>query len=249
MAIRLLSGRKDRPKPDAMTLAEHLGELRRRIMISVISFVIMATLAAVFYGHLLHFLQEPYCKVNHNNCQLYVTSPLDGLSLRIKIAAFGGLILSSPVLLFQVWRFITPGLKANEKRYAIPFIVASILLFLGGCAMAYLIFPHALQFLKSVGGPTLKQIYNPNQYLSLILLMMALFGLTFEFPVVLVSLELAHVVTPAKLLSWWRWAVISITLVAAIFTPSGDPLSMLALAVPLTLFYFIAIAIGKIFGR
>jgi sec-independent protein translocase protein TatC len=122
-------------------------------------------------------------------------------------------------------------------------------LFLAGCALAYYIFPHALEFLKAIGGPELRQIYNPNQYLGLILLMMALFGITFEFPVVLVSLELLGVVTPKKLLSWWRWAVIGIALAAAIFTPSSDPFSMLALAVPLTAFYFVSIAIGKILGR
>ncbi len=249
--------RKDRPSPDAMTLTEHLGELRRRLIISVVAFVVAATVATIFYSPMLHLLQEPYCRVNPgfnhltgaSNCQLYVTAPLDGLALRIQMAVFGGLVLASPVILWQIWRFITPGLRANEKRYVIPFVVSAVALFLTGCAIAYLVFPHALRFLKAVGGPTLTAIYSPNQYLSLILLMMVLFGITFEFPVVLVALELARVVTPAKLLGWWRWATIGIFLVAAIFTPSSDPFSMLALAVPLVAFYFIAIGIGKIFRR
>jgi sec-independent protein translocase protein TatC len=249
VAIRLLSGRKERPTPDAMTLTEHLGELRRRLIICTLAFVAAAILAAVFYNQLLALLQRPYCHVNPHNCDFYITGPLDGLTLRIKMAAFGGLILAAPVILWQVWRFITPGLRRNEKRYAVPFVSASIVLFLGGCAMAYLIFPHALAFLNAVGGPSLREILNPNQYLSLILLMMLLFGLTFEFPVVLISLELAGVVTPAKLLGWWRWAVIAITLVAAIFTPSGDPFSMLAMAAPLVAFYFLSILIGKLLGR
>ncbi len=249
MAIRLLSARKDRPTPDAMTLSEHLGELRRRLMVAVLAFVVAAVVAAVFYNNLLSLLQHPYCHVHPHNCSFYVTSPLDGLTLRIKMAAFGGLILASPIVLWQLWRFITPGLRPSEKRYAIPFVVASVLLFLAGCAMAYYIFPHALAFLTSVGGPSLRQILNPNQYLSLILLMMFIFGLTFEFPVLLVSLELARVVTPARLLSWWRWAVIGITALAAIFTPSGDPFSMLALAAPLVAFYFLSIAVGKLLGR
>ena len=109
--------------------------------------------------------------------------------------------------------------------------------------------PHALGFLKAVGGPNLQAIYDPIPYLGLIILMMTLFGLTFQFPVVLVSLELARVVTPAKLLGWWRCAVIGITLVAAIATPSSDPFSMLALALPLIAFYFISIGIGKLLGR
>lgn len=249
MAVRLSGGRRSRPTPDAMTLTEHLGELRRRLVIAVVAFALAAVVAFFLYQPMLRLLQHPYCQVTHGSCQLYVTSPLDGLSLRIKMSAFGGLVLASPVLLWQVWRFITPGLQPNEKRYAVPFITCSIALFLFGCALAYYALPHALGFLQSIGGPSLKEIYNPNQYLGLVLLMMALFGATFEFPVILVALELAGVVTPKRLLSWWRYAVIAITLVAAIFTPSADPFSMMLMALPLIAFYFLAIAIGKILGR
>jgi len=247
VAIRLI--KRERPSPDAMTLAEHLGELRRRLVISAIAFVIAGTFAAIFYNQMLHWLQRPYCQINPRNCFLYVTSPLDGLSLRVKMAAFGGLVLASPVILFQVWRFITPGLRTREKQYAIPFVLAAVVLFVAGCAVAYLTLPHALGFLKAVGGEQLKLIYNPISYLGLVLVMMLLFGLTFEFPVVLVALQLVRVVTPAQLLHFWRYSVIGITLVAAIFTPSSDPFSMLALAVPLVVFYFLAIGIGKLLGR
>ena len=232
-----------------MTLTEHLTELRRRLLVGVIGFLIAAVVAFLAYNQILAFLKDPYCHANHGHCALYVTSPLDGLSLRIKIAAFGGLVLASPILLFELWRFITPGLKKNEKRYAIPFVVSSVVLFLCGVGVAYVSFSHALVFLGSIGGPGLQEIYNPNQYLSLIIWMMIIFGLTFEFPVLLVSLELARVVTPAQLLGWWRWAIISITVASAVFTPSGDPLSMLALAVPLVAFYFMAIGIGKLARR
>lgn len=250
-----------------MTLGEHLGELRRRLVICVIAFAITALIAVVAYQPILHFLIRPLCDVdaaslhhgkaasgslvssNHGGCNLYVTSPLDGLTLRVKIAVFGGLVLASPVILFQLWRFITPGLQAREKKYAVPFVTTAFVLFLLGAATAYFTLPHALGFLKSVGGPELQEIYDPIPYLGLILLMMTLFGLTFQFPVVLVSLELAGVVTPARLLRSWRWAVILITVVAGVFTPSSDPFSMLALAVPLVLFYFISIGIGKLMGR
>jgi sec-independent protein translocase protein TatC len=248
MATRLMS-RTQRPKPDAMTLAQHLGELRRRVIIMVAAVVIGAIIAAVFYSRMLTILQHPYCRVNPGHCGFYVTGPLDPLALRIKLSLFGGLAIASPVILWQLWRFVTPGLHASEKRYVIPFVAASVLLFIAGGALAYYIFPHALTFLRDVGGPTLHEILNPNQYLSLMLLMMTLFALTFEFPVVLVALELAHVVTPAKLLHLWRWAVIGLTLVAAIFTPSSDPFSMMALALPLIVFYFVAIGIGKLLGR
>lgn len=249
MAVPLLGGRKSRPKPDAMTLVEHLGELRHRLIISVVAFAIAAGVAVVLYEPILHLLLRPLCTVNQGRCTLYVTSPLDGLSLRIKIGAFGGLFLASPVLLWEAWRFVTPGLRAGEKRYAIPFVVTTLALFAAGCAVAYFTLPHTLGFLKAVGGPDLHEIYNPIPYLGLILLLMVLFGMAFEFPVVLVSLQLARIVTSAKLLAWWRWAVIIITVVAAIFTPTADPFSMLALAAPLVAFYFLAILIGRLLKR
>ncbi len=249
MAVPLLGGRRDRPKPDAMTLVEHLRELRRRLVICVVAFVVAAGVAVALYDPILNFLLRPLCTVNHGRCTLYVTSPLDGLSLRVKIGAFGGLVLASPVILWEAWRFVTPGLKAAEKRYAVPFVAAAVALFAGGAAVAYVTLPHALGFLKAVGGPDLHAIYDPLPYLGLILVLMVLFGITFEFPVVLVSLELAGVVTPAKLLAWWRWAVMGITVAAAVFTPTSDPFSMLALAVPLVAFYFVAIAIGKLLKR
>lgn len=231
-----------------MTLGEHLAELRRRVIVILVVFAATATVCFVLYQHLLHFLQSPYCHVSPH-CQLYVTGPLDGLSLRIKLAGYGGLFLGSPVIMWEIWRFITPGLNRNEKRYAVPFVAASVLLFAGGAVLAYFIFPHALSFLARIGGPTLQQIYDPSRYLGLILALMLVFGLTFEFPVVLVSLELVGVLSPARLASFRRWAIVAITVVAAVITPSGDPFSMLALAVPLYGFYELSIVVGRLLKR
>ncbi|HVB90891.1 MAG TPA: twin-arginine translocase subunit TatC [Acidimicrobiales bacterium] len=258
--------RKEKPSPDNMTLGEHLGELRRRLIVCVAAFVLASIVAVIAYEPILHFLIRPLCNVDasrlhhpggngslffasNGSCNLFVTSPLDGLSLRVKIAVFGGLVMASPVMLYELWRFVTPGLQARERKYAIPFVFSAFVLFLAGAATAYVTLPHALGWLRSVGGPNLQAIYNPIPYLGLILLMMTLFGLTFEFPVVLVSLQLARVVTPARLLRSWRWAIIIITVISAVATPSSDPFSMLALAIPLVVFYFISIGIGKLFGR
>jgi sec-independent protein translocase protein TatC len=232
-----------------MSLSEHFGELRRRLLICAASVAVLAVVAFLDYNQILSFLRDPYCRANHGHCTLYVTSPLDGLSLRIKVALFGGMFLALPILLYQLWRFITPGLTKRERRYVVPFLAASLVLFAAGAALAYYGFEHALVFLSSIGGPGLEQIYNPNSYLMLILAMMLIFGLTFEFPVLLVGLELARVVRPAQLLRWWRWAVIGITVASALFTPSGDPFSMLILIVPLIAFYFLAILIGKLAKR
>src|ERR1700686_5100798 len=253
MATRLrlpFRGPSTRPSAQAMTLGEHLGELRRRVVICVLAFAAGSIVAFVVYPNILHFLQEPYRRVaGPRRCQLYVTGPLDGLSLRIKLATYGGVFLGSPVILWELWRFITPGLHSNEKRYAVPFVTSSIVLFAFGAFLAFVSFPHALQFLQNIGGPSLQQIYDPNKYLSLIVALMAVFGLTFEFPVILVSLELVGVVSPRKLASWRRWAIVLIVVFAAVITPSGDPFSMLALAVPMYVFYEVSILLGKFLRR
>jgi sec-independent protein translocase protein TatC len=249
MAISLKRRAQPKASPNAMTLGEHLSELRRRVLVGAAAFVVAATVVFLFYNPILAWLKEPYCQVAPGHCGFYITGPLDGLALRVKIAAYGGLFLASPVLLWELWRFITPGLNPKEKRYAIPFIVASIALFALGGVVAYLTFPHALNFLDNIGGPSLHQILDPTKYLSLIVLLMTVFGLTFEFPVLLVSLELAGVLTPAQLSSWRRWAIVLIVVVAGVVTPSSDPFSMMAMAVPLYLFYELSIVIGKLLQR
>ncbi len=232
-----------------MTLAEHLAELRQRSMVILICVSVVAVLGFVFYPHLLSILQNPYCRASPKNCKFLVTNPLDGLNLRVKIAFFAGIVISSPVILWETWRFITPGLKARERRYAIPFVAASLVFFCAGMALAYFSFAQAIGWLKAIGGSTLLTEYNPNQYLTLFLLMLFIFGIAFLFPVILVALELIDVVTPARLLHGWRYATIIITIAAAVFTPSSDPLSMLALAAPLVAFYFLAIAVGKLLHK
>ncbi|HEY5250095.1 MAG TPA: twin-arginine translocase subunit TatC [Acidimicrobiales bacterium] len=251
MALRIpFRPKAPRPTPDAMTLVEHIGELRRRLIISVAVLVVTATVGFVVYPQILNFLKSPYCHVaGPKNCLLYANGPLVGLTLRIKIATYGGLFMASPVILWEVWRFITPGLRRNERRYALAFVTASVTLFAAGAVLAYYTFPHALQFLGKIGGPSLKEIYSPENYIGLILALMAVFGLTFEFPVILVSLELVGILQPAKLASWRRWAIVVLVAFSAIITPSGDPFSMMALAIPLYLFYEISIVIGKVLLR
>ena len=119
--VTILRGRKDRPSPDAMTLTEHLSELRRRLILAVAAWVVGATVAAVFYDWMLGVLQHPYCNVvGTHRCQFFVTGPLDPLSLRVEMAAFGGLVLASPFILWQIWRFVTPGLRATRSSTPSP---------------------------------------------------------------------------------------------------------------------------------
>lgn len=246
MSISLKQHADSRPRPEAMTLIEHVTELRSRVLVSATAFVLAGIAAFLLYPWILSFLRHPYCQVAPSHCGFYITGPLDGLALRVKIAAYGGLFLASPVLLWELWRFITPGLNRKEKRYAVPFIIASIVLFALGCLVAFVTFPHALQWLDSIGGPNLHEILDPTKYLGLIVLLMAVFGITFEFPVLLVSLEVAGVLSANKLASWRRWAIVAIVVVAGVATPSSDPISMLALAIPLYVFYEASIVVGKI---
>lgn len=232
-----------------MTFAGHLAELRRRLLVSIAAVCVLAVVGWFQYERLLDFLQHPYCAAFPKSCGFFIQNPLGGLTLRFEISGFGGLLLASPIVLWELWRFITPGLRRNEKRYAIPFITVSIVLFVAGCGLAYWSFEHALVFLRDIGGPKLHPIYDPNQYATLLLLVMFLYGLTFIFPVLLVSLELADVLSSAALLKHWRMAVMIITLASALFTPTGDPLSMFALMVPLTAFYFGAALVGRLLGK
>lgn len=238
-----------RPSPDAMTLTEHLGELRQRLIICLAAYVVALVVAYVLYPRILAAFEHPYCEVRPHHCALFVTGPLDLFGIRLDIAGYGGLVLASPVILYQLWRFVTPGLKANEKRYAVPFAAATVLLFATGAFIAWLTFPHALAFLHAVGGPGIHDIFTAQRYLTLIIALMGIFGLAFEFPVVLVSLELAGVLTPARLARWRRGAIVLIVVVAAVITPSSDPFSMLAMALPMVVFYEASIVAGRLLSR
>jgi sec-independent protein translocase protein TatC len=233
-----------------MTLVEHLAELRRRIIMSAAGVAAGGTVAFIFYSHILRFFEQPLCRVlKHQACVLYVTSPLDPLGIRLKVAAYVGVVLALPIVLFQLWRFVTPGLNPREKRYSIPFILASMAFFAFGGFMAWVTFPHALAWLTGIGGPNLRPIYTPQDYLRLIVILMLVFGLAFEFPVVLVSLEVARVLSPAKLSAWRRRSIVIITAFAAVATPSSDPFSMLGMAVPMYLFYELSILVGRLLKR
>ena len=163
-------------------------------------------------------------------------TPLGGFTTRMKVAGWGGFILAMPIILWQVWRFIVPGLESKEKRYARPFILCTIALFLFGAFVAYVTLQPALQWLISYAGQA-TAAFTPESYVSLVGLMMAAFGAGFLFPVLLVFLQLAGVLSYKQLLGWWRYATVVIAVIAAVITPSGDPISMSALGIPMFLLY------------
>ena len=154
-----------------------------------------------------------------------------------------------PFLVWQLWRFIAPGLYQNERRYAASFVISATLLFLLGAAIAYFTLPEALKFLQSMGGDDVVYQYSAQKYLMLIVYMMVAFGAGFQFPIVVVFLQLVGVVSPQQLSQFRRFAVVIIFVVAAVITPSADPVSLFALAIPMVIFYEVAIVIGRIARR
>lgn len=240
---------------DRMSFTDHLGELRNRLIKSVLAVVAGAMVVFVFYDPILDFLAGPYqdwCRSKPSQCttsDFIITGPLDGFAIRIKVAGWGGLALALPIVLWQVWRFVTPGLHPKEKKYALPFVFTSVLLFFLGAAVAYWTLPKALDFLISFSGDSVRPLFTPNSYISVVVLMMVAFGASFLFPVLLVFLEIVGVLTPRTLSQFRRYAYVIIVVFAAIITPSGDPYSMLALAVPMVIFYEISILIGRLIVR
>ena len=233
-----------------MSLVEHLTELRKRIIISCIAVAVGAVVAYIFFPTILDFLLEPHCEVNGGSellgdgCGLLATSPLDEFSTRLTVSGYTGIGIAMPVILWQVWKFIAPGLYPHERRYGLAFVIFSFILFVLGAALAYWTLPRALEFLTNVGGDSFENVYSPKPYIGFVVKMMLGFGLGFEFPIVLIFLQLIGLVDNKTLRAGRRYAIVGIVALVAVLTPSGDPLSLMALSVPMYLFYEIAIAFG-----
>jgi sec-independent protein translocase protein TatC len=233
-----------------MPVLDHLAELRHRILISALAVTIGAIVMFFFSNAVIAFLVTYYKHAtNGKRNALVFTGPVDGFITRLKVATYGGIVLALPVWLYQLWRFITPGLNPKERKYAIPFVLASVLLFIMGAAVAFLTLEPALKFLIQVGGPSQSPLFTSDRYLTLVSLMVVAFGVSFEFPVVLVFLLLARVLKTSQLRHFRRWAIVLIVTFAAVITPSQDPYSLFFMAVPMYIFYEASIIIGRIMKR
>lgn len=231
-----------------MTLWEHIAELRSRLFKMAAAVTVAAIVGWFLFPWVLELLAHPYNEVQPDQ-PFIATEPLQAFGLRVKMSVYIGIALAMPVLVWQVWRFVTPGLYPNEKKYAIPFTISAVLLFISGAVVAFFILNPTLQFLTTIGGSEIEPFYTADSYVTLIVWMMLAFGIGFEFPVLLVALQLIGVLTPRRLLQWWRWAIVVIAVIAAVITPSGDPISMIALAVPMGLLYIVSIAVGWVLLR
>lgn len=255
--------RPERPIDGVMTLTEHLGELRTRIIRCVLAVIIGAIAIIAFYDSVLDTIKHPYetlckrrgaafCGLTANadgTVNFLALGPLEGFSTRMRIGMYGGLVMALPVVMWQIWKFVVPALKANEKKYAIPFIVSSVSLFALGGFLAYATLEKALEFLISWAGSDVESAFQVSKYVSLVILMIVAFGVGFQFPVLLVFLQLVGVLKPRQLLSIWRYAIVAIVVIAAVITPSGDPISLAALSVPMVVLYFGSVAVGMFAER
>jgi len=230
-----------------MPLLDHLRELRKRIMRSAIAITLASIVGWVFYNEIIVQLASPVCdlrtaqEIGKQYCgSLYISGVLGPLNLQIKVAILTGIILSAPIWLYQLWSFIAPGLHKREKRNSIFFIAAATPFFAAGSFLGYKILPTAVKVLFGFTPESLSNLVKFDDYLDFVLRVILLFGLAFELPVFLISLNLIGFLTGLTILKPWRIWVFSIVLFTAAFTPTADPLTMGLLAVPLIALYFLA---------
>jgi len=239
-----------------MPLLDHLRELRKRIMRAAFFIFIFSILGFVYYDQIITTLAEPVCDLKlaqssgSNNCgSLFISGVLGPLNLQVKVAFLTGVIISAPFWLYQLWAFIAPALHRKERRKSVLFIIAATPFFTLGAALAYYILPIAIRVLFGFTPDSLNNLVRFDDYLSFVLRIILIFGLAFELPVFLVSLNLIGVLSGKAILKPWRFAIFGITLFVAAFSPTADPLSMAALALPLILFYFGAGGIGLLVDK
>jgi sec-independent protein translocase protein TatC len=241
-------GTKDRKDNSeaAMPLREHLGELRSRLVKSMLAIALGMTLAWFYYDEIFALIRAPFDAVveaaaaDGRDMTLAFTGVADPFVMQLKIAGVTGILLASPVWLYQLWRFITPGLHRNERRWALGFVFVATPMFLAGAALAYTFLPRGLEILLGFTPENIENIISVDRYLSFFLRMMLVFGLGFLLPVLVLGLNLAGLLTAQRLWSWWRWIVLGVLVFAAVATPTGDPFNLALLAVPMLLLMVLA---------
>jgi sec-independent protein translocase protein TatC len=237
-----------------MPLLDHLRELRGRLVKASIALALGTIVGYVVFPEVLTLLIAPYCQTADTlrpdgTCTLIALRPLEPFSVRIRTSIVIGLFVGGPVIFYQLWRFITPGLTKTERRYALPFVLLSQLMFALGIGFAYLVIPQGLRILLNLGGPDIEALLSASEYLSFFLTMSVAFGLVFELPLVLISLAMVGVVSSTGLRKARPYAVLLMVIAAAFITPTTDAVSLFFLVGPMVLFYEISILAARLLER
>ena len=241
-------------QPGDMSLFDHLIELRRRLTRAVIALGIGAVIGYFVFPYLLDLIMAPYCQIADDlrpddTCTLVALTPLEPFSVRLKTSFVIGVFIGGPVIFYQLWRFITPGLTTKERRYALPFVAGSQVMFAIGILFAYVAIPFGLRTLLGFGGPGIEPLLSASEYLSFFLMLSIAFGLVFELPRVLIFLALVGVVSSASLRKVRPYAILTSVVAAAFITPTNDAITLLFMAGPMVAFYELSIWVAWLIER
>jgi sec-independent protein translocase protein TatC len=254
----LKSARNEEKDPEGrMPLADHLRELRNRLAKALLAIVVVTVVAAFFYNDIINFLTKPILdsigcdqtfeqlanssETTEKCARITINGLLAPFTLALQVSLTAGIVLASPIWLYQLWAFIAPGLHRHEKKYAYAFVFTGAPLFIGGAYFAYSVLPTTAKVLIDfTPSGSIDNLLPLDDLLQLVTRMVIVFGLSFELPLLLVMLNLTGMITGKRMLGWWRGMIMGITVFAAVATPSTDPLSMLALAGPIWVLYFVA---------
>ena len=246
-----------------MTLKDHLYELRNRLGLAVLIILIGGVFGFIWFFTPLgpvpalgDIIKQPYCALPANlrfepngTCQLLQTQPFEAFMVNFKVGIAAGMVVTAPGWLYQVWAFITPGLYANERRFASVFVVFASLLFAAGAVLAFYVIPQGLEVLVSFGGSFFITALNASDYISFVLVMLLIFGVSFELPLLVVMLNRVGVVSYENLAKWRRGIVFGLFVFAAIATPGTDPISMVALGAAMTVLFEVAVQLSRVHDR
>jgi sec-independent protein translocase protein TatC len=235
---RYVRSQRQRNPEGRMPLFDHLRELRNRVVKMTLALIAGMIVGFVFFNPVWHFIERPLCRATirgATGCQilgvdkLALNGPLDAFYLRVKVALIVGIILSSPVWLYQLWSFIAPGLHAREKRWGYTFIATAVPLFLVGNVLAYLSLGRSMHYLLGLTPGGVSNIIQVDLYMSFVMTIMLAFGLAFELPLLIIMLNLAGILTHERFRKWRRMLIFGTFLIAGVANPSPDPITMLIL--------------------
>jgi len=243
------------PEPEnevKLTFLEHLRELRKRILRSLIGIAVGMAVVGTFVERLYHWLMQPVVAALPPGRQMLVfTSAIEPMMVYIKVAIYGGIFVAAPWVLYQVWQFVAPGLYKKEKRVVVPFLAWGTVLFYAGAAFCFwLVLPAAFPAMLAFADPSiLTPMLSQSEQLGIVLAMLLGFGVVFEVPVIIAFLSMIGLVSADFLAKYRRHAIVVNTLLAAIITPTGDPFNLALMAVPMILFYEIGIILARVLGK